>query len=31
MNTKMEKILEDAFKFVESLGYNVWAVNLYGS
>lgn len=31
MNTKMEKVLKDAFEFVESLGYNVWAVNLYGS
>ena len=31
MDAKMEKVLSDAFKFVESLGYNVWAVNLYGS
>lgn len=31
MNEKMEKVLSDAFAFVESLGYNVWAVNLYGS
>lgn len=31
MNAKMEKVLKDAFEFVESLGYNVWAVNLYGS
>lgn len=31
MNTKVEKVLKDAFEFVESLGYNVWAVNLYGS
>ena len=25
MDAKMEKVLSDAFKFVESLGYNVWA------
>ena len=31
MDAKMEKVLKDAFEFVESLGYNVWAVNLYGS
>ena len=31
MDAKMKKVLSDAFKFVESLGYNVWAVNLYGS
>lgn len=31
MDAKMEKVLSDAFAFVESLGYNVWAVNLYGS
>lgn len=31
MDEKMQKVLSDAYDFVKSLGYNVWAVNLYGS
>ena len=31
MDAKLEKVLKDALEFVESLGYNVWVVNLYGS